>query len=54
MPMPEDFEVIVRYREQAMAYGKSFYPGAELYDDKSVRFYHKDFMEALRFLTFAF
>lgn len=54
VPMPEDFEVIIRYREQAMAYSKSFYPGAELYDDKSVRFYHKDFMETLRFLTFAF
>ena len=54
VPMPEDFEVIVHYREQAMAYNKSFYPGAELLDAKRVRFYHKDFMEALRFMTFAF
>ncbi len=54
VPMPESFDVIIRYREQSMAYQKSFYPGAELYDDKSVRFFHRDYMEVLKFLTFAF
>lgn len=50
VPMPEEYDVLIRYRDHAKAYQKSFYPGAELYDDKTVRFYTKDFME---FLTFA-
>ena len=54
VPMPETFEVVIRYREHSMAYQKSFYPGAELADDKSVRFFTDDYMKALCFLTFAF
>ncbi|MCI8651078.1 MAG: peptidase [Oscillospiraceae bacterium] len=52
VPMPERFEMTVRFREHQMAYSKSFYPGAALEDEKNVVFSSDDWFEMLRFSHF--
>lgn len=54
VPMPEEFDFVIRYRDHALAYQKSFYPGCVLEDEKNVRFRSKNYMDVLRFLSFAF
>ncbi|MEC8253533.1 MAG: M55 family metallopeptidase [Planctomycetota bacterium] len=50
---PEQPEVVVRYKDQAMAYRKSFYPGAELAAPTQVRLQTGSMFEVMRFLMFA-
>ncbi len=52
VPMPDFFEMTVRFREHPTAYSKSFYPGAVLEDDKNVCFSSDDWFEMLRFCHF--
>lgn len=52
VPMPNFFEMTVRFREHAKAYSKSFYPGASLEDEKNVCFSSDDWFEMLRFCHF--
>lgn len=52
VPLPERFETVVRFAKHAMAYSKSFYPGAYLEDGKNVCFAHEDWYEMLRFYHF--
>ena len=52
VPMPEQFDTEVRFREHKTAYSKSFYPGACLEDGKSVLFSTGDWYEMLRFYHF--
>ncbi len=52
VPMPDFFEMTVRFREHKMAYSKSFYPGAALEDEKNVVFSSDDWFEMLRFSHF--
>lgn len=54
VPMPEEFDFVIRYREHTLAYQKSFYPGCTLEDSKNVRLKTKNYMDILRFLEFAF
>lgn len=50
---PAQPEVRVRYRDQAMAYRKSFYPGAELVEPTCVQLVAPSMFEVMRFLMFA-
>ena len=50
---PKQPEVVVRYKDQAMAYRKSFYPGAELVAPTQVRLHTSSMFEVMRFLMFA-
>ena len=52
LPLPARFDAVVRFREAAAAYRGSFYPGAELEDDHSVRYSAATAMELLRPLGF--
>lgn len=52
VPLPTYFSAKVRYREQATAYRKQFYPGATLERDKDVCFESEDWYEMLRFFHF--
>ena len=52
VPMPEYFRIEVDFFKHHMAYFKSFYPEAELKEDKIVCFEHHDWYEVLRFCHF--
>jgi D-amino peptidase len=52
VPLPERFELVLRYKEAARAYRGSFYPGARLVDDETVAFETSDYFEVLRALAF--
>lgn len=52
VPLPNFFEMTVRFKEHAKAYSKSFYPGAALEDEKNVCFSSDDWFEMLRFCHF--
>ncbi len=52
VPMPDRFDMTVRFKEHAKAYSKSFYPGAALEDEKNVCFSSDDWFEMLRFCHF--
>ena len=52
VPMPEHFHMEIEFVKHAMAYSKSFYPGAELKDDKFVCFDSDSWYEMLRFCHF--
>lgn len=52
VPMPDRFDMTVRFREHPRAYSKSFYPGARLEDEKNVCFSSDDWFEMLRFSHF--
>lgn len=52
VPLPDFFEMTVRFKEHAKAYSKSFYPGAALEDEKNVCFSSDDWFEMLRFCHF--
>lgn len=54
VPMPEHFDFVIRYRDQAQAYKASFYPGCVLEEEKNVRLRSDNYMDILRFLLFAF
>jgi D-amino peptidase len=50
---PSSPELVVRYKDQATAYRKAFYPGAELVSPTQVRLGAASMFEAMRFLMFA-
>jgi D-amino peptidase len=50
--MPDRFAVEVAYKEHAMAYRKSFYPGARSTGPHTVQFEADDYFEVLRFFSF--
>ncbi|NCE65899.1 peptidase [Pseudoflavonifractor sp. 524-17] len=52
VPMPEQFDAVVRFREHQAAYARQFYPGASLEDGKNVCFSTDDWYEMLRFFHF--
>lgn len=52
VPLPELFEMTVRFKDHRVAYSKSFYPGATLEDGKNVCFSSDDWFEMLRFSHF--
>jgi D-amino peptidase len=52
IPLPEHFNISVKYAAHPRAYTKSFYPGARRLDEKTIAFETDDYMEALRFFHF--
>lgn len=52
VPMPDHFEMVIRFREHRQAYSRGFYPGARLEDEKNVVFASGDWFEMLRFAHF--
>ena len=52
VPMPDHFEMVIRFREHSAAYSRGFYPGARLEDEKNVVFASDDWFEMLRFAHF--
>jgi len=52
VPMPESFDVVVRYARHPIAARNAVYPGAERIDAKTVRFSANDYMDVLRFFHF--
>ena len=54
VPMPDRFDVVIRFREHQKAYSRSFYPGARLEDEKNVCFSAGDWFDVLRFAHFVF
>lgn len=52
VPMPDFFEMSVRFKEHTTAYSKSFYPGASLEQEKDVCYSSDDWFEMLRFCHF--
>jgi D-amino peptidase len=53
IPLPDHFNVEVRYRNHQRAYQYGFFPGARQEDAVTVSFEHEDYFEVLRFLLFA-
>ena len=52
VPMPSYFATSIRYQEHKDAYRRSFYPGAQLEDDKTISFGTDNWYEMLRFYHF--
>lgn len=52
VPMPDGFDIRIRYKKPADAYHFSFYPGAELADEQTLRFSCEDYMDAMRLFHF--
>lgn len=52
VPMPDRFHMEIDFVNHAIAYGKSFYPGAALRDNRLVCFSTHDWFEMLRFCHF--
>ncbi len=51
-PLADQFSVEIDYKAPREAYGKSFYPGAKLVGDFTVRFESKDYFDILRMILF--
>lgn len=51
-PLPSSFVVELDYKQPREAYGKSFYPGAKLVGDFTVRYESKDYFDILRMIQF--
>ena len=47
--LPNHIETTVKYQDHRRAYKYSFYPGAEMVDEKTLRFASDDYMDLLRF-----
>ena len=52
VPMPAQFDIIIRYKEHITAYKNSFYPGVTQIDEKTLRFLCTDYKDALRLFHF--
>jgi D-amino peptidase len=51
-PLPDEFELSIRYVKQTAAYRASQYPGAEAVSPKTVRYRAKDYDDIMRFVLF--
>lgn len=52
-PMSKLFKLELEYRDISLAYRKSFYPGARLVDDRTLRVETHDFFDVMRFISFS-
>ncbi|PIE35079.1 amino acid amidase [candidate division KSB3 bacterium] len=52
IPLPEKFNVEIRYTEHPKAYRASYYPGARPIDSHTIGFHTTDYFEVLRLLLF--
>jgi len=51
-PLPSSFKIEIDYKFPRDAYGRSFYPGASLIGDYTVRYEAKDWFDILRMMHF--
>lgn len=51
-PLPDRFQIEIDYKQPRDAYGRSFYPGASLAGEATVRFESKDYFDILRMIQF--
>ena len=54
VPLPDHFNVEVRYKEHAPAYQHSFYPGASLKEPHTIVFETDRYFDVLRFFAYVF
>jgi D-amino peptidase len=52
--LPEEFELMITYKEHPAAVLRSSFPGCELVGDRTVHFVTRDFFEVLRAVCFIF
>lgn len=52
VPMPDQFDITIRYKEHAPAYRASFYPGASRIDEKTIHFTCTDYIDAMCLFQF--
>ena len=52
LELPPELVLEIRYHQATRAYDRSFYPGARLVDDTTVRFETDDYLEILRAVKF--
>ena len=52
VPMPEQFDIELRYRRHPDAYHASFYPGAYVIDAHTIGFKTDNYFDVLRFFSF--
>lgn len=52
LPLPEQFQIRLTFKDPAEAYRKSFFPGASLEEDCQIAFESPDYFEILRLLKF--
>ena len=52
VPLPGKFEVEIQYKDHALAYANSFYPGASLADATTIRYESEDYMAALSMIHY--
>lgn len=50
--LPERFKIEIDYKQPKLAYGRSFYPGAELVGEATVRYESRDYFDILRMMHF--
>lgn len=51
-PLPERFKIEIDYKQPRDAYGRSFYPGAALVGESTVRYEARDYFDILRMMMF--
>jgi len=51
-PLPDRFELEIRYRQHTRAFRAGFFPGAQTIDPFTVRFDHRDYKDVMRTLLF--
>ena len=52
VPMPDEFDLCIRYKEATAAYRNAFYPGMAQIDEKTLHFVCADYMDAMRAFHF--
>ena len=52
--IPEQFDLVISYKEHPMAVKMSYYPGCELIGDRTIRLQTDDLIEVLRAVLFIF
>lgn len=52
VPMPDEFSIVIRFKEHLHATGAANYPGMERLDEKTVRFVCADYRDAMRMFHF--
>ncbi len=52
VPMPEAFDIRIRYKEHVVAQRASWYPGVTRLDEKTVRFVCREYLDAMRLFQF--
>lgn len=52
LQLPDEFNVVIRYKNHKDAYSKSFYPGVEKLDENTISFRSNNYIEVLRLFNY--